>query len=389
MSTPKLFQPIKLGNATLQHRIVLAPMTRLRNTADFVPLPIVKEYYAQRGSTPGTLLISESVQIAPPAGGIPNVPGIWSDAQIAAWKEARLFTKRHLHRALTAIADAVHEKGSFLFLQLWAAGRGAVPAIMKAQGFDYVAPSAIKASEDDETPRALTQEEIKQYVEWHAQAATNAIKAGVDGVEIHCANAFLIDQFLQDVSNARTDKYGGSIENRARFGLEVINAVVKAIGAERTAIRLSPWDTSKGLGMQDPIPQFRYFVEQIKAAHPALAYIHVVEPRVAGLMTVPPEARDASKSNDFLRAVWAPRPLISCGAYSRELALEIADAKGDLIAVGRQFVSNPDLPERWKHNWELSPYNRDLFYVPGEPKGYIDYPFATDEQKQKKGDIVE
>ncbi|KAL1718690.1 hypothetical protein EV715DRAFT_273352 [Schizophyllum commune] len=372
MTIPKLFQPIKVGNLTLQHRVVLAPMSRLRNTPDGVPLPISAEYYSQRGSTPGTLLVSESTQIAPPAGGIPCVPGLWSDAQIAGWK---------------VVADAVHAKGSFIFTQIWAAGRGALPSILKMGGFEYVAASAIKATPDDpETPRAITKDEIKQYIEWFAQAAANAVKAGLDGVEIHCANGFLIDEFLQDVSNNRTDEYGGSIENRSRFGLEVIDAVVKTIGAERTAIRLSPWDTGKGMGMKDPVPQFRHFVSQIAAEHPTLAYIHVVEPRVNGVMTIPPEEFDPTRSNDFIRAVWAPRPLISCGAYSQELAVQVAETKGDLIAVGRYFVSNPDLVERWKHDWELTPYNRDLFYVPGEPKGYIDYPFVTEEQK-KKGPI--
>ncbi|KAL1744911.1 hypothetical protein HDZ31DRAFT_37524 [Schizophyllum fasciatum] len=369
MSAPKLLQSIKVGAVTLQHRVVLAPMTRMRCTADNVPFPIVKEYYAQRASAPGTLLVSEATQIAPPAGGLPNIPGIHNDAQVAAWRE---------------IADGVHAKESFIFVQLWAMGRAAVPAVLKAGGYPYVSASAIKLEDKDETPRELTKEEIKQYIEWYAQAAANAIKAGVDGVEIHGANGYLVDQFLQDVSNTRSDEYGGSIEKRARFGLEVVDAVVKAIGPERTAIRLSPWGVSQGMGMKDPKPQFGYFVEQLKARHPNLAYVHLVESRVKGLMTVPPEEYDPAKSNDFIRAIWAPRPLISCGAYSRKLALEIAETKGDLIGVGRNFISNPDIVERWRNDWQLSPYKRDLFYIPGGgPEGYLDYPFATEAQKVK------
>ncbi|KAL1752254.1 hypothetical protein FB107DRAFT_250941 [Schizophyllum commune] len=369
MSVPKLFQPLKVGAVTLQHRIALAPMTRMRCTPDNVPLPIVKEYYAQRGSSPGTLLITEATQIAPAAGGMPNIPGIHNDAQIAAWKE---------------VADAVHAKQSFLFMQLWATGRAGVPAIFKAGGHPYVSASSIKLADKDETPRELTKDEIKQYVEWYAQAASNAIKAGIDGVEIHGANGYLVDQFLQDVSNVRSDEYGGSIENRARFGLEVVDAVVKAVGAERTAIRLSPWSEMQGMGMKDPKPQFAYFIEQLKAQHPSLAYVHLVESRVKGVMTVPPEEYDPTKSNDFIRAIWAPRPLISCGAYSRELAIEIAEKKGDVIAVGRNYISNPDIVERWRNDWQLTPYKRDLFYIPGGgPEGYLDYPFVTEAQKVK------
>ncbi|KAI5827804.1 FMN-linked oxidoreductase [Schizophyllum commune Tattone D] len=369
MSVPKLFQPLKVGAVTLQHRIALAPMTRMRCTPDNVPLPIVKEYYAQRGSSPGTLLITEATQIAPAAGGMPNIPGIHNDAQIAAWKE---------------IADAVHAKQSFIFMQLWATGRAGVPAIFKAGGHPYVSASPIRLADKDETPRELTKDEIKQYVEWYAQAASNAIKAGLDGVEIHGANGYLVDQFLQDVSNVRSDEYGGSIENRARFGLEVVDAVVKVVGAERTAIRLSPWSEMQGMGMKDPKPQFAYFIEELKARHPTLAYVHLVESRVKGVMTVPPEEYDPTKSNDFIRAIWAPRPLISCGAYSRELAIEIAEKKGDVIAVGRNYISNPDIVERWRNDWQLTPYKRDLFYIPGGgPEGYLDYPFVTEAQKVK------
>ncbi|KAI4518478.1 NADH:flavin oxidoreductase/NADH oxidase [Schizophyllum commune Loenen D] len=367
MSVPKLFQPIKLGNVTLQHRVVLAPMTRMRCTKDHIPTPIMKDYYSQRSSTPGTLVITEATPVSLAAGGMPNVPGIYNDAQIAAWKE---------------IIDAVHAKGSFLFLQLWATGRAANPTVLAAEGKPYVAPSPIKLEDKDETPRELSKDEIEQYVEWFAQAARNAIEAGADGVEIHGANGYLIDQFLRDVSNQRTDEYGGSIENRCRFPLQIVDAVVKAIGPERTAIRLNPWGTVLGMTLADPVPQFTYFVQQLAITHPTLAYIHVIEARVKGAMTLPVEDYDPAKSTDFIRDIWAPRPLISCGAYSRELAIEVAEKKGDLIAVGRPFASNPDLPERWKNDWQLTPYKREFFYIPGgSAEGYSDYPFATEAQK--------
>ncbi|KAI5824147.1 NADH:flavin oxidoreductase/NADH oxidase [Schizophyllum commune Tattone D] len=359
---PKLFRPIKVGNVTLQHRIALAPMTRMRCTADNIPLPIMKEYYVQRAHTPGTLLISEAASIHPAAVTFPNVPGIYNDVQVAAWKE---------------IIDAVHAKDCPLFMQLWATGRSGFPEVVKSRGYDYVSASALKLSDASETPRALTKEEIKDYIQWYSQAATNAIKAGADGVEIHAANGHLIDQFLQDVSNIREDGYGGSIENRARFGLEIVDAVVHAVGAERTAIRLSPWGVYHDMGMKEPEPQFSYFVEQLKTRHPNLAYLHLVEAREHSVMV-----EEAQQSNDYLRKIWAPRPLVSCGAYSRKLAFEVADTKGDIIAVGRPFVSNPDLVERWRHDWQLSPYKREFFYIPGGgPEGYLDYPLVTEAQK--------
>ncbi|KAI5823787.1 NADH:flavin oxidoreductase/NADH oxidase [Schizophyllum commune Tattone D] len=372
---PKLFQPIKVGDLTLAHRVVLAPLTRFRGTKfEHVPLPNVKEYYRQRGSTPGTLLITEATFISPQAGGYTNVPGIWSDEQISKWKE---------------VTDTVHAEGSFIYLQLWALGRAAVAAELKAEdpSFDYVAPSAIKLTGHDETPRALTIPEIKQYVQWYATAAKNAVeRAGFDGVEIHGANGYLIDQFLQDVSNHRTDEYGGSIENRSRFGLEVVDAVVKAVGASKTGIRLSPWGKFQDMRMADPLPQFSYFATELKTRHPDLAYLHLVEPRAQGFAILRDEDLEARESNDFLRKIWAPKPLITAGAYTRELAIKTAEEKGDIIAVGRYFISNPDLPLRWRHNLPLTEYNRDTFYLKGDasPTGYTDYPFAEKTAEQSK-----
>ncbi|KAK7451304.1 hypothetical protein VKT23_012646 [Stygiomarasmius scandens] len=371
MSTSKLFQPIKLGDVVLKHRVALAPLTRFRVDAKHVPLPIVKEMYAQRASTPGTLLITEATFIAARAGGYPNAPGIWSDEQIAAWKE---------------VTEAVHAKGSFIYLQLWALGRAAYAAVLANEdpSYDLVSASDIPLSDrpkEDPRPRPLTIPEIKEYVSLYATAASNAVhKAGFDGVEIHGANGYLLDQFMQDVSNHRTDEYGGSVENRARFTLEVVDAVVKAVGPRKTGIRLSPWNTFQDMKMDDPKPTFSYVVSEIKKAHPTLSYVHVVEPRAKGQDIL--EKDPAGESNDFIREIWTSpesdengRRLISAGGYTRDLATKIADEKGDIIAFGRPFIANPDLPLRLQHDIPLNKYDRTTFYTQGS-EGYTDYPFA-------------
>lgn len=202
---------------------------------------------------------------------------------------------------------------------------------MAEDGFEVVAPSALHYEKDAPAPRALTVAEIQDYVRTFATAATNAVnRAGFDGVEVHCANGYLPDQFLQDTSNARTDAYGGSVENRSRFALEVVDAVVKAIGQEKTALRISPWGRFQGMRMADPVPQFSHFVTSLKEAQPDLAYIHAVEPR----------REDVGESNDFIRDIWAPRPFITCSGYDRATAITRADTKGDLIAFGKLYISN-------------------------------------------------
>ncbi|KIY67817.1 FMN-linked oxidoreductase [Cylindrobasidium torrendii FP15055 ss-10] len=361
----KLFQPIRVGRCELQHRVVLAPLTRYKATAKtHVPhTSIVKEYYSQRGSSPGTLLVAEATFISPQAAGYDHAPGIWSDEQIRAWKE---------------VTDAVHANGSFLFSQLWALGRAAKPEILRGETppVAYVAPSPVQLTGRDGIPRALTQTEIKAYITDYARAASNAIfNAGFDGVEIHGASGYLIDQFLQDVSNKRTDEYGGSIENRTRFALEVVDAVVEAVGADRTGLRISPWNGFQDMRMEDPKPTFAHLVSQIKERHPDFAYIHVVEPRVDGV-----EIRDAIPTdwnNDFLRDIWSPRPFISAGGFEASSAKELADTTGNLVAFGRKFIANPDLPRRLKEGIPLTKADRATFYVGGDDsRGYTDYPFA-------------
>jgi len=330
---------------------------------------MVKEYYSQRSSVPGTFIFTEATLIHDKAGGYYNVPGIWTEEQIESWKQ---------------VTNAVHENKSFIFSQLWALGRAAKPSILQEKGLPYVAPSATQEPNTDGIlPRELTVEEIKEYIQLYAQAAKNAVfSAGFDGVEVHGANGYLVDQFLQDMTNLRTDEYGGSIENRSRFALEVVDAVVEAVGAKRVGIRLSPWSRFKGMGMKDPIPQYGHFVSELKKKHPDLAYIHLIESRVDG----PSDRTTTSEpveTNQFLRDIWSPLPIISAGGYTREKAIAAADATtGVLIAFGRLFISNPDLPIKLKHDIPLNKYDRTTFYTPGDSKdadpsiGYIDYPFA-------------
>ncbi|KAJ7437462.1 hypothetical protein B0H11DRAFT_2294323 [Mycena galericulata] len=373
MANSKLFQPIRLGDITLKHRIIMAPLTRIRADKNHVPLPHVREYYEQRASVPGTLLITEATFIAARAGGYDNVPGIWSDEQIMAWKQ---------------VTDAVHAKGSFIYLQMWALGRAARPGDLSREdpSLPFVSASDIPLRERPATeirPRALSIPEIHEYVKLYATAASNAVhKAGFDGVEIHNANGYLLDQFVQDVSNVRADEYGGSPENRSKFSLEVLDAVVAAVGPKKTGIRMSPWNRFQNMGMEDPRPTFAYLVSQIAQRHPDLAYIHLVEPRVDSSVT-----RDSVPdgwSNDFLREIWnspgSDRRFISAGAYTRALAIEYADTRNDIIAFGRPFISNPDLPYRLLHDIPFNAYDRRKFYAPGslDPKGYTDYPFSKE-----------
>lgn len=250
------------------------------------------------------------------------------------------------------MTDAVHANGSYIFCQLWALGRAANVEHLHEENpaFDYVAPSPIPLSRNPNVPRELTVPEIKEYAELYAQAAKNAIDAGFDGVEIHGANGYLPDQFIKEVSNQRTDEYGGSIENRSRFVLETVQAVVDAIGAERTGIRFSPWGTYQGeqnqcvryrhlliqdtdMKVEDPVPQFSYIIKELKERYPDFGYIHVVEPIDSG-----PEY--AGISSDPLRKIWQPKPFISAGSHTRESAIETVEKNGGLVAFGRLFIAN-------------------------------------------------
>ncbi|KII90957.1 hypothetical protein PLICRDRAFT_106717 [Plicaturopsis crispa FD-325 SS-3] len=362
MATSALFHPAQIGDITLAHRVVLAPLTRLRASDEGVPGKYAAEYYAQRARTPGTLLIAEGTIPSPQAGGVPNTPGLYNDEQIAAWKK---------------VTDAVHAQGSHIYVQIYAVGRAADPTWLEQRGYPFVSSSDLPLTGTTTAPRPLTLSEIQQYVVDYATAAANAIKAGFDGVEVHLANGYLVDQFLQDTANKRTDAYGGSVQNRARFPLELVAAVAKTIGASKTGVRLSPWSKFQDMCMQDPKPTFLHVVEQLRTAHPALAYLHVVEPRVDGAVDHDGPL-SAEESNDFIREAWAPRPLIVAGGYDLAQGNEAA-GRGEIVAYGRPFLANPDLPYRFKHGLPLTKHNRSTFYGVhdgDERVGYTDYPFA-------------
>jgi len=253
----KLFQPIRVGRMDLQHRVVLCPLTRLRANKDHVHGDLALEYYTQRASTPGTLLITEATAIHPHAAGLSHIPFIYTDEQITAWRRVRshvlwrFFGSRSLTYGPVQVTDSVHKKGSFIYAQLWAIGPTAEPGVLEAenpgQSVVPVGPSAIQRRGASVVPRPLTIPEIKEYVRRFQRAAEVAVnQAGFDGVMLHSANGYLVDQFLQDVSNQRTDEYGGSVENRARFALEILEAITKSIGGDRTAIRVGPWGTMYG-----------------------------------------------------------------------------------------------------------------------------------------------
>ncbi|KAF9517791.1 hypothetical protein BS47DRAFT_1313837 [Hydnum rufescens UP504] len=362
VASSDLFLPIKIGDVELEHRIVMAPLTRFRADDSHVHREAAVEYYSQRASTPGTLIISEATLISQKAAGIPNVPGIWTPEQIQGWRK---------------ITDAVHAKGSYMFCQLWALGRAASPGAVAATGDDYVGASAIPMGQG-EAPRPLSIKEIRGYVQDYTQAAKNAMEAGFDGVELHAANGYLPDQFLQNVTNNRTDAYGGTIENRARFILEVLESLTNTLGQSRVSVRLSPWSKFQGMRMLDPLPTYIHLVKSLTTAFPNLAYISLIEPDISG--DTDTLGKSTTDTNEPLREIWAPRPVILGGGFTNkiDLAVKKANEKGVLILFGRAFVANPDLPERIQLGMKFTPVNRKTLYLrgPNQRKGYTDYPFA-------------
>ncbi len=357
MKDSKLFQPLKVGNVALSHRIALAPLTRVRASDEHVPLPMVTEYYTQRAATPGTLLITEATFIAEGAGGLPNVPGIHSQAQINQWKE---------------VTKSVHEKGGVIFCQLWALGRAASPDALALKPGHRVVSSSDVSFEGGFKPEALTEEEIMQHIKDYAQAAKNAMEAGFDGVEIHGANGYLIDQFTQNTCNNRTDAWGGSAEKRCRFGLEVTKAVIAAVGKERTGMRLSPYSDYQGMKMEkkDLEETFTYMVTELKKLE--VVYLHLTEARISG---------STLNQHDpllWILKIWDNQsPVLVSGGYTGASAKEASENEYKdydvVIVFGRYFISNPDLVEKVRNEIEFRPYNRDLFYIPKSPKGYTDY----------------
>lgn len=356
-STPSLFDHYRLGDLTLSNRIVMAPLTRNRAEAGFVPSELTIEYYAQRASA--GLIITEASQISQQGQGYQDTPGIYTDEQVAAWRK---------------ITDAVHAKGGHMVIQLWHVGRVSHTSLQPG-GAAPVAPSAISAGSktfvnntftDTSTPRALELLEIPGILADYRRAAANAIKAGFDGVEIHAANGYLIDQFLKDGANQRTDAYGGSIANRSRFLLEVTDTIIGEIGAKRTGIRLSPVSPANGISDSAPQPLFNHVVEELEKRHPV--YIHVVEGATGGPRDVAPDF-----SFEELRKRYTGTWMVNNG-YDLNLATKVvAEHKADLVAFGRPFISNPDLVERLRRNAPLNEIDRDTLYG-GGAKGYLDYP---------------
>lgn len=364
-----LFSPTQVGPLRLAHRIVLAPLTRLRTEQGDVPGDLMVEYYGQRASK-GALLIAEATSVSPLGIAYAGAPGIYTDAQVAGWKR---------------VTQAVHAKGASIYLQLWHGGRQAHPD--NTGGELPVAPSAIRSEEksvirdgdsiaeaDQVVPRALKLEDIPGVIEEFRRGAELAKAAGFDGVELHGANGYLPDQFLQDGSNHRNDAYGGPIENRARFTLEVLEALVAVWGGERVALRISPSGQFGSMSDSNPNATFAYLAQAINRF--GLAYLHIVEPRVRGAddfeLNVPAVASQA------LRDVFNG-PILAAGGFNRDSAEQIiAAGDADLVAFGRLFISNPDLPERLRSGVALNAYNRDTFYG-GGAEGYVDYSFFNQE----------
>lgn len=354
-----LFSSVQLGPYTLSNRMVMAPMTRLRAT-DGIPQPIMATYYAQRASA--GLIVSECTMVSPLSNGYMNCPGIYTPEQTEAWK---------------SIPQAVHDAGGKIFLQLWHCGRVAHPSLLG--GELPVAPSAIagegtlhtpegKVSLD--TPRALETDEIPGIVAQFRQGAENAKTAGFDGVELHGAFGYLIDQFLQDGSNQRTDEYGGSIENRARFLLEVVDAVTSVWNSDRVGIKLSPSNTFYGMGDSDPKATFSYVLQALNQR--GLAYVHLMEPNEKDL-----EQDVLSPVTPTFRPIYKGA-LVTNGGYDKESGnTALAEGQADLVSFGKLFLANPDLPQRFKQEAPLNDPNPKTFYgqgAEGGEVGYTDYP---------------
>jgi N-ethylmaleimide reductase len=363
-----LFTPIAIGSFELKHRIVMAPLTRSRaRQPGDVPGELMREYYTQRASD-GGLIITEATTICTTGRGWFGAPGMFSDEQVAGWR---------------TITDAVHAKGGRIFSQLWHTGRsshvsmtgGATPGSASVNA-EYWTSEAHRVS----TPsgwlhvsphRALEVYEIEHIVDDYRAATKRAMEAGFDGVELHGANGYLPDQFLQDGSNHRTDTYGGSIENRSRFLLDVTAAMASVAGSERVGVRIGPGGTWNDMSDSDPAALFGYVAAELNTMD--LAYLHILEPRISGSEAMADDPGPIATQQ--LRRIYRGT-IISTGGYEPASAeVAIVDGTADLIAFGRYFVSNPDLPHRIAGNLPLAPYDRSTFYT-FDARGYTDYPAA-------------
>ncbi|PYH31971.1 alkene reductase [Aspergillus neoniger CBS 115656] len=371
-----LFHPLKLGSLSLSHRVVQAPCTRMRATQEsegvYVPNALMTEYYSQRAS-PGGLQLTEATPISRHAAGYPGVPGIFTPSQINAWKD---------------VTSAVHAKGGLIVCQLWHVGRATVPAFIEGQ--TPLSSSDIPMTGNALTgdpyaatpPRAMTIPEIQETVAEYAAAATRAIEAGFDGVEVHAANGYMLDQFLHDNVNTRTDEYGGTVEKRARIVIEAIKAVCDAVGADKVGVRLSPYNYFQDTRDSNPQDNWQVICQMIARETPEIAYAHMIEPRFdevldegAKMGSLPGKGK---VSLDPFRAIFKQAGIgfIAAGNFDGEGAKQkVVEDGADAVAFGRWFIANPDLPKRLMEGAQLNKYDRATFYgADPKEKGYTDYP---------------
>lgn len=370
----RLLQPVRVGRYTLPHRIAMAPLTRSRaRQPGNVPSPLNACYYGQRASA--ALIVTEATQVSQQGQGYAWTPGIHTREQVDGWR---------------LVSEAVHKAGGLIFMQLWHVGRISHPAL-QPDGVLPVAPSAIRPRgdafiENDNgegqlvpfvTPRALQIEELPYLVQQYLRGARNAMDAGMDGIEIHAANGYLLDQFLNSTSNRRSDRYGGSPENRARLLLEVVDAAVGIWGADRVGVRLSPFGTFNDMGDDDPEATFGHVAERLDARQ--LAYLHIVNPATAAMEKgQPPDARGLAMV-ELIRKRFRG-PLMVAGGFDHESAEHwLEEGRADIIAFGRKFLANPDLPDRFRLSAPLHPDDPTTYYG-GGPQGYTDYPTLAQER---------
>jgi N-ethylmaleimide reductase len=364
MSFSKLFAPLTVGPYRLSHRVIMAPLTRMRAQDGTVAAHALNVLHYKQRASDGGLIIAEASQVSQAGQGYPATPGIHSERQIEGWRD---------------VTEAVHLKGGRIFLQLWHVGRVSHSSL-QPNGALPVAPSAIRINGETltaswksvpfETPRALETEEIAEVVESFRQGAENAKLAGFDGVELHGANGYLVEQFLQSRSNQRSDQYGGSVENRCRFLKETVDALIDVWGSDRVAVRLSPYGVANESGDDDPVSLYRHVLRQLNPL--GLGYLHFIEPRSSGAGRADVNHQNVPSALELFRSDWSGL-LIGAGGFDGASAeATVASGRADAIAFGRAFIANPDLPTRLKLNIPLNPYNRATFYG-GGAAGYTDY----------------
>jgi len=358
-TSPVLFENYKLGPVTLKNRFVMASLTRMRcNPENGIPNDLLVEYYSQRASA--GLILSECAAISERGNTFPGCGGIYNKEQVKGWKR---------------VTDAVHQKGSKIFIQIWHGGRSA--AANKNTGEPPLAPSAIVIKEDrrkgvpHDVPKEMTHEDIKEVIEQFRQGALNAKEAGFDGIELHGAHGYLVDEFLRDGANKRTDEYGGSVENRSRFCLEIIDILIEIFGADRVGIKLSPVNKYQSMSDSDPVTLYTYLLQQLDKR--GIAYIQIRE--------MEDSAKTGDEDKKLLELCKTLRPffkgtiMINENLTPEKLTEAIENGYADLGVFGKPFISNPDFVERVQNGWPLNAWDFSTFFYGGNEKGYTDYPF--------------